>query len=122
MADSEFVHVYVADDAQWAHLLKAYLADEGIEARVIGDSLQSAAGELPPGWVIAPEVWVPQQEADRARELIGNWEASRRKSAAHGTNSGALPEGPSWECASCGATVPDSFEMCWQCETPRPVT
>jgi Putative prokaryotic signal transducing protein len=28
-------------------------------------------------------------------------------------------EAETWKCDSCGEAVPDNFDTCWNCETPR---
>jgi len=58
-----------------AHSVKIFLIGEGIEARVTGDYLQGAMGELPALGTL--QVQVPETDARRARELIGKWEQTR---------------------------------------------
>ncbi len=58
-----------------AHSVKIFLIGEGIEARVTGDYLQGAMGELPALGTL--QVQVPEGDAPRARELIGKWEQTR---------------------------------------------
>ncbi len=54
-----------------AHLVKIMLAEEGIEARVLGDYLQGGVGELPALGTLA--VQVPEDQAEKARKLIEAW-------------------------------------------------
>jgi hypothetical protein len=28
---------------------------------------------------------------------------------------------PDWKCVDCDEENPGTFEVCWQCESPRPV-
>jgi len=58
-----------------AHSVKILLIGEGIEARVTGDYLQGAMGELPALGTLG--VQVPDADAERARELIEAWEQNR---------------------------------------------
>ncbi len=58
-----------------AHSVKIFLIGEGIEARVSGDYLQGAMGELPALGTL--QVQVPEADAERARELIAAWEQKR---------------------------------------------
>lgn len=43
------------------------LEDEGIDARVVGENLESALGEIPPGQT---EVWVHRGDLERARAIL----------------------------------------------------
>ncbi len=54
-----------------AHLIRIYLLGEGIEARVGGDYLQGAMGELPALGVI--RIWVEDSDKQRAQHLLENW-------------------------------------------------
>jgi hypothetical protein len=65
--------VYSARDVVEAYSLCAALKEEGIQARVVGENLGSAAGALPLGEATAPRVWVLQADEARARELIARW-------------------------------------------------
>lgn len=112
MSRSELVEVYAAANAQEAQLLKMQLADAGIDARVVGDVLQAAGGELPLGWSIAPRIWVPAEDVGRAREIITRCEDRPR-------SDDAARENATWACPNCGARVPADFEICWRCERAR---
>ena len=58
-----------------AHSVKIFLIGEGIEARVTGDYLQGAMGELPALGTL--QVQVPEADARRAR--CPPWRAKRRR-------------------------------------------
>jgi hypothetical protein len=49
------------------------LEEAGIQARVVGDNLTAAAGCLPLGEATAPRIWVYENDADHARQVIGQW-------------------------------------------------
>ncbi len=68
------VQVYVARDHLEAHCLRSALEEEGIETWVDNENLQSAIGALLP-WDVAPRLFVDEQEAAHARELIHDLEA-----------------------------------------------
>jgi hypothetical protein len=68
VADTHKV-IYIARDAEQAHLLKNILFEQGIFAYVTGDSLRIGEGELPMGLATAPRVVVDQANAERARRL-----------------------------------------------------
>ncbi len=55
-----------------AHAVKILLVGEGIEARVAGDYLQGAMGELPALGTL--QVQVAEADAERARRLIEQWQ------------------------------------------------
>jgi len=95
-----------------AHLAKAVLEDAGISAQVVGEMLQAGAGELAMGPSSSPRVWVSEEDQARARTIIAEWEKQSR----------ADPTGshPSWKCAQCGESVEGNFDICWNCQGPRP--
>jgi len=109
MPDLEPREVYSAADAQEAHFIKAMLQEAGIEARVVGDHLQTASGELP-AVTISPRVWVNANNFDQGRKLIADHQTQRQSSA--------LSSGP-WTCVECDESNEPSFEICWNCQTAR---
>ena len=64
--------VYQAANSVEAHMIVHLLEQAGVEAHVQGEHLQSGAGELPLGLVA---VAVPDEDADKARAIINEWEA-----------------------------------------------
>jgi hypothetical protein len=68
------VEVYCAGDILEAHLLKDLLGSHGIEAQVVGEN-STYAGVI---GVERPQVWVFEQDKDRAREVLMDYEAGRR--------------------------------------------
>ena len=106
MAGSEPREVYSAADTQEAHFIKAALEEAGIAARVVGDHLQNAVGDLP-AVAIAPRVWVQSEKFDEARKIIADQQAGRQGSATPATE---------WKCAECGEPNEPSFEICWNCQ------
>ncbi len=112
MADSELREVYSAADTQDAHFIMAALDEAGIDARVVGDHLQNAVGDLP-FVAIAPRVWVRSEDFDKARAIIAaRQQVGRQPNAASATE---------WKCAECGETNEPSFEICWNCQATRDV-
>jgi hypothetical protein len=111
MEDNDVVQVYVAPQPHQAHFLRNILADAGIEARVLGENLNLVD---PPANLQSGALWVRQSDAEAARRILADWERSR---------SGSRPEQESnadWICATCGESVGDDFDVCWNCETQRP--
>jgi hypothetical protein len=70
------------------------LQEGGIQARVVGDALASAAGGLVMGEPIAPRVWVLASEAGRARELLARRFAESAEEFADWPESEGKPQ---WE-------------------------
>ncbi len=111
MADADIVEVYAAANAPDAHLLKGRLEDEGIQVTVVGEPLQSAAGDLPFFWSTSPRLWVARADYERAQQIIQQWERENRPG-------GAGSSGP-WTCPRCHEEVPGDFDVCWNCEYSR---
>lgn len=58
-----------------ANLIKGLLASEGIESKVLGEYLQGAMGELPPGGLI--RVVVHESDFESANTIIENWREAK---------------------------------------------
>jgi hypothetical protein len=110
MNDNDVVQVYVTPQSHQAHFLCNILADAGIEARAIGANLNSVD---PPANLQSGAVWVRGHDAERARTILTEWEQARDRP--HPANESAA----TWICPTCGETVDDSFELCWNCESVR---
>ena len=59
--------IYVAASLEQARIMQSALSEEGIQAAVDNDALQTGVGELPMGWATAARVMVHQRDAARAR-------------------------------------------------------
>ena len=103
------IEVYVAENEQQAHIIRAWLADAGVDCTVSGGALQGALGDIPVGIPTAPRLVAKADSADRAKELIRLWEATS-------TRAGASPQ-DEWQCMDCGELNAASFELCWNCYT-----
>lgn len=102
--------VYYASDIVDAHLARQFLEQNGIPAHVTGDMLSQAGGELPLGLSTAPAVWVSDEDADAAREMLNRFEDERE----------SLDLQPDWICPNCANENPGHFDSCWSCEQERP--
>jgi hypothetical protein len=100
--------VYLARDPQEAHLLVGLLKSHGIEAVVQGEELWGVRGELPFGASSAPSLWVAEEDALKAREIVLS--APRQ----------VEPGGKPWTCAKCGERLEAQFTSCWNCGAGRP--
>lgn len=65
--------VYRAANSVEGHMIQGLLEQAGLDARVDGDYLQGGAGELAPDGLI--RVRVAQEQYDRARAIIDEWDA-----------------------------------------------
>lgn len=110
MSQLDQTDVYAARDEIDATLVQAMLAEAGIDSQVVGGTLQGGAGELPMGWSVAPRVWVTAVNAANARTLIRAMEKSRREESENDEV---------WMCVECDEEVTVSFEICWNCQSPR---
>ncbi|WPB77543.1 DUF2007 domain-containing protein [Archangium violaceum] len=95
-----------------ARLRAGLLTGSGLSVEVRGENLAPLAGEIPSTetWV---ELWVPEEEVERARELVEELEGDEEKAARE------------VECPECREENPGNFELCWSCgeelpERPRP--
>jgi hypothetical protein len=62
--------VFSARDPVEAHLLRAVLQSEGIEATVQGEYLFLVRGGVPFDGSTTPSVWVDDEDVDRARTVV----------------------------------------------------
>src|SRR5829696_3972745 len=93
------VKVYTAGDSTQAHFVRNLLEQEGIAATVLGDQLALAIGGLPATRGSLPAVWVPEESAEAAQQVVMRYEsgggASRDPDAAT----------TRWVCPQCGETI-----------------
>lgn len=80
MAADDIVTIYSAKDATEAHMLCDALAQEGIQAQVVGEDLAAGRGKLPFGWVTDPKIWVFKKDEFQARKLLALWTSQSRRS------------------------------------------
>ena len=66
-------HVYTARDEMDAHFVKGLLEQEGIEARVLGEALESAFGTLPLSAKSLPGVYVREEDVARATPIVDEY-------------------------------------------------
>jgi hypothetical protein len=96
-----------------AHLLKALLADAGIESMVLNEMLQMAQGEFGLAPASAPQVaLLDARDEPRATAILMDLLAR--------SGSGEQETGAEWICGGCGEANGSLFELCWQCQAVRP--
>jgi len=95
-----------------ARLQEGLLSGSGLSVEVRGEALAPLGGEIPntETWV---ELWLPEEEVARARELLAELEADGEKARR------------TVGCPRCREENPGNFELCWSCgedlpEVPRP--
>lgn len=103
--------VYEARNPADAHLLKGLLEGENIPAVVRGEFLWGARGEVPVTPETGPSVWVPEEDCERAMELLRAFDPE--------DSPADPPPGPEWKCPGCGETNEARFTECWQCGKGR---
>ena len=64
---------YRAPHAIDAHLVLDRLQAEGIDAKLLGATLEAGLGGVPLNGGAGTEIWVPRRELDRSRELLAEW-------------------------------------------------
>lgn len=73
------VPLYAAHSSIDAHLLKGLLAQSGIDAKILGEFLQGAVGELPPTGFI--QVLVDEADLPAALETLEAFETNQQGGA-----------------------------------------
>jgi hypothetical protein len=100
--------LHTARHAVEAHLVRGFLASNGIAAEIRGEFLTSGWGELP---MDVCSVWVVDDaQYARASELLVAF------------LSGTLARkfsGEAWVCSECAEKLEGQFTTCWNCGTVR---
>ncbi len=124
-----------ARDAMEARLIVGMLAEHGIRATTMGDSLATATGQTSLNVAGAWEVWVEfESDVPRALELVETarqpvnpTECDRCGYKLHGFSEPRCPEcgwefrvTENWNCAGCGEEIEGQFTECWKCGAARP--
>ena len=107
---SKKVSIYSARDEMQAEFLVQVLASHGIEAEMVGSGLTTLAIYAPD----ALRVHVNEQDVERARAVVAEFERAARTPAAAASN-----PADSWACANCGEIIEPQFTECWNCQSPR---
>lgn len=102
--------IYVAANVTEAYLIKGLLELESIETSLSGEGLSIATGGLPTD-VIQVKLLVDEEKYAEALEVILKYEDLLKQPA--------QDDGQSWECEKCNKVNPETFEICWSCQTIR---
>lgn len=103
------VKLYTARDSLEAHYLRSLLAERGIAATVMGETLGAARGELPATQETLPSVWVNQADMEHAVPIARDLAESSHHP----------PTGEPWTCPNCGEIIEPQFAACWNCGFER---
>ena len=101
--------VYSAANSTEAHLIKGLLDTESIETYLSGENLSTIWGGLQTDFNQV-DILVDEEKHSKAVEIIANYEEILKHSAR---------DGKSWQCEECNKVNPDTFEICWNCQTNR---
>ena len=101
--------IYSASNATEAHLIQGLLEQASIDAILSGENLTIAAGGLPAD-VFQVEISVDEDKYSEALKVISNYEEMLKL---------PVKDGESWECEECKKVNPETFEICWNCQTNR---
>ncbi|WP_434926752.1 DUF2007 domain-containing protein [Shewanella sp. HL-SH2] len=88
-----------------AHTWKGLLETSGIEVDLRGEALMGGVGELPVD-LQSVELWIDTDHLSEAQSILANLDV----------------EQPQWLCVQCHETNEGSFELCWQCSSPKSET
>lgn len=99
--------LFEASDRLQAQQLFDLLAEQGVDAVILGDYLSGAIGELPAD--ICPTLWLlSSQDLSRARALLAAFLAGPQETTS------------CWTCPGCGERNDGQFRLCWRCCTAKP--
>jgi len=101
----DFVKIYRAANLSEARFIEGILINNSIEVSVLGEGLSIAVGELPTD-VVQVNLFVKDNDASKAKSLIDEYEKK--------INNKTLE---SWLCKDCDASNPETFEICWRCNS-----
>ncbi|KTF12275.1 DUF2007 domain-containing protein [Pseudoalteromonas sp. H105] len=95
--------IYSAADAVEANIIKGLLLANDVNCQLLGESLQSAVGEIPIAQTeVRVQVYAIKER--QAREILINYTQDQQSA-------------PDWVCPNCNEHNGSTFEMCWSCRT-----
>ena len=96
-----------------AEFLVQVLGSHGIEAQTMGGTLTATLAGYLPATYARTRVLVDEEDAERARAIVHDFERSRRPPKP------VAAAAESWVCGNCGEIIEPQFTDCWKCQTPR---
>ena len=101
--------IFVARHPTEAHLVAEFLIAQGIATEVRGEALFGVRGDVPPSPATLPTVWVDDDRAEEARQILATADTGPTGNAGHAGD---------WKCPVCDESVEAQFTACWNCGTP----
>ena len=96
--------VFTNQSIALAGSVRSYLEEHDIPCQLRNEYSSSVMGEVS-FFLVWPELWVADDNAQRALDLIKDLDNSARN-------------GPDWKCRHCAEENPGTFDVCWQCAKP----
>lgn len=110
-SDPVWVEVFRARSFSEAHAARLALEASGISVQLEGDPLQAYWGVMPVTREAAPRMLVEASQADAARKIIEQFEAT----AAQSTGAEYAAGNEVVHCLACGAIMDNSKPSCEAC-------
>lgn len=100
------IRIYSASVLAIVQNIKNLLQLNGIASSITNQYLSAGIGEIPPieCW---PQLWVAEQDAERASEIIESTKTDEPQSQ------------KTWVCSKCGEELEGQFTECWNCGTEK---
>jgi hypothetical protein len=118
MAADDPVEVFAASDAAEAQFVRGLLAEDGIDATIVGEPLRGVLGDVP-FFMAGPRLWVRPGDAERARQVVTEYETRIRERGKSDpvADEDANRSGPSGTlfCYHCGEPVESGQPTCAAC-------
>ena len=105
-ADTQLTRVFSAPLLSTVHHIKNLLELNGIRCSITNQYLNTAIGDLP-AFECWPQLWVLEQDAAKATELVQELTADRPSTESE------------WICQNCNEKLEGQFTECWNCGTER---
>jgi anaerobic ribonucleoside-triphosphate reductase len=96
------LRVYTGEVLALVEIMKSVLKMHNIESYIKNQYLSAAVGEIPPqeSW---PQLWVSDQDFERAKRIIEDAESDSMQSQ------------EIFICPKCGEEIEGQFAKCWNC-------
>ena len=93
--------LYDAQNRIDAFLLRDRLMHANVDAHVFNQHMEAVSGDVPFG-VAGPQVWVDDEDYDKAKGVLLAFEQERARIGSR-------------RCVHCGEENPATFDLCWKC-------
>jgi rubrerythrin len=89
--------LYTSEEGSRLELLEDLMEQNGITCNI------TASAGMVPFTEEYPEIWVPDEDYEKAKELLDAWLEPAEKAD------------KTWVCPNCGETIEAAFSSCWKC-------